>query len=121
MRPQGPRPRKPIDEAREGLRRRPSDLGARLRLASLLIDEGLVDEAAIQLDEARGFLDHDFGEGEEQGQLCASWHDLMGDLLYRQGDFYAARVHWETASRLDEHGVGDAARRKLREHSAERQ
>ena len=121
---ENPRQRKKrLDEAQRRVLRSPNDPRSHLYLAWHLANDNQVQEAISAW--ARGHLllpfdeDVNVAEDESQTQMNAWSHDVFGDILLKSGAVEQACEEWKKASALDKYGVGDEARRKLKEHSRE--
>lgn len=111
-----------LREAQKTALRSPGDPRAHLFLAWHLAENNQLHEAVLAWTKGHLLLpfgaDIDIEEEGAQAQMNAWAHDIWGDILLKSGATEQARAEWEKASALDKYGVGDEARRKLKEHSS---
>ena len=113
--------KKLLEEARRNVLRSPDEPRSHLYLAWHLANDNQVQEAILAWTTGHLLLPFDedvnVAEDESQAQMNAWSHDVFGDILLKSGALDQACEEWKKASALDKYGVGDAARRKLKEHS----
>ena len=108
----GSSPAKKLRQVRLLLSEQPEDVDLRLRLASLLADEGRNEEAIVEWCAAKILLPSDSDvEGDELlSQRNARSHYILGVILHNKGLVPQAIEEWDKASDLDAFVVGDLAR-----------
>ena len=106
-----------IKAIRRRLTKSPDDLHLRLSLAALLVTEGQNEEALAEWLKAIMKLpfDEDVQDDPELSQENAYAHYIFGLILHNKGAVEEAINEWKKASALDEYGIGDLARGKLKE------
>jgi len=112
--------KKQLQQAQNDVLRSPGEPRSHLLLAWHLAENNQLQDALLAWN--KGLLLLPFDEDvnrekdEAQAQMNALSHDVFGDILFKAGAMEQARGEWEKASALDKYGVGDQARRKLKEH-----
>lgn len=112
--------KKLLKEAQRNVIRSPDDPRSHLFLAWHLANDNQCEEAILAWTKGHLLLPFDKDvnavEDESQAQMNAWSHDVFGDILLKLGAIDQACEEWKKASDLDKYGVGDEARRKMKEH-----
>lgn len=107
---------KQIRQARKRLEKEPNNVRRRLGLALLLTEVGQNKEAVLEWTKAHLELpfDDDVQDDPALSQENAYAHYTLGIILHNMGAIKEALLEWHKASELDQYGIGDLAREKLK-------
>lgn len=112
--------KKRLQQAQNNVLRFPDDPRAYLLLAWHLAEDNQLQDAILAWNKGLLLLPFDedvnIEEDEAQAQTNSLSHDVFGDILLKAGAVEQARGEWQKASALDKYGIGDQARRKLKEY-----
>ncbi len=112
--------KKRLQQAQKDVLRSPDEPRSHLLLAWHLAENNQLQDAILAWNKGLLLLPFDadvnIEEDEAQAQMNALSHDVFGDILFKAGAREQALEEWKRASALDKYGIGDQARRKLKEH-----